>query len=195
MFQEIARVDAVVAAGMVGIASIGNAVGRIFWAWVSDTISRRWTFVTMFLLQIGLFWVLPSISTGGNSYSPVVHRPDVLWRGIRHYAGLYRRLLRIEECRSHLRPDADSMGSCERFRAVADRQSAPVFGSLRLGASHRRGDHGCLADRTNRREAAQGARLNLGGNTLACGIIVGDGELAERFKAPVLKTVVPERVP
>jgi len=110
MFQEIARVDAVVAAGMVGIASIGNAVGRIFWAWVSDTISRRWTFVTMFLLQIGLFWVLPSISTGGNSYSPVVHRPDVLWRGIRHYAGLYRRLLRIEECRSHLRPYAHSLG-------------------------------------------------------------------------------------
>jgi MFS transporter, OFA family, oxalate/formate antiporter len=33
MFQEIAKVSAVVAAGMVGIASIGNAVGRIFWAW------------------------------------------------------------------------------------------------------------------------------------------------------------------
>src|ERR1700684_1110200 len=59
MFQEIAKASAVVAAGMVGIASIGNAVGRIFWAWVSDALTRRWTFVTMFLLQVGLFWILP----------------------------------------------------------------------------------------------------------------------------------------
>ena len=36
MFQEIAKVSAIVAAGMVGIVSIGNAVGRIFWAWTSD---------------------------------------------------------------------------------------------------------------------------------------------------------------
>jgi OFA family oxalate/formate antiporter-like MFS transporter len=63
MFQEIAKVSAVVAAGMVGIASIGNAVGRIFWAWVSDTLTRRWTFVIMFLLQVGLFWALPSLSS------------------------------------------------------------------------------------------------------------------------------------
>ncbi len=65
MFQEIAKVTAVVAAGMVGIASIGNAVGRIFWAWISDAITRRWTFVTMFLLQVGLFWILPSMSSAG----------------------------------------------------------------------------------------------------------------------------------
>jgi MFS transporter, OFA family, oxalate/formate antiporter len=63
MFQEIAKVSAVVAAGMVGVASIGNAVGRIFWAWISDAITRRWTFVAMFLLQVGLFWILPSTSS------------------------------------------------------------------------------------------------------------------------------------
>lgn len=61
MFQEIARVTAIVAAGMVGIVSIGNAAGRIFWAWVSDAITRRWTFVVMFVLQVGLFWLLPSL--------------------------------------------------------------------------------------------------------------------------------------
>jgi OFA family oxalate/formate antiporter-like MFS transporter len=63
MFQEIGKASVVVAAGMVGIASIGNAVGRIFWAWISDTITRRLTFVTMFLLQVGLFWILPGTSS------------------------------------------------------------------------------------------------------------------------------------
>lgn len=63
MFQEIAKASVIVAAGMVGIASIGNGVGRIFWAWVSDGITRRWTFVVMFLLQVGLFWMLPGITS------------------------------------------------------------------------------------------------------------------------------------
>jgi len=63
MFQEIGKVSAVAAAGMVGIASIGNALGRVLWAWISDAITRRWTFVTMFLLQVGLFWILPGISS------------------------------------------------------------------------------------------------------------------------------------
>ena len=63
MFQEIGRASAIVAAGMVGITSIGNALGRVFWAWVSDAITRRWTFVTMFLLQVGLFWVLPGLAS------------------------------------------------------------------------------------------------------------------------------------
>jgi OFA family oxalate/formate antiporter-like MFS transporter len=61
MFQKIASVTAVVAAGMVGIVSVGNAAGRVFWAWVSDGITRRWTFVVMFVLQCGLFWILPSL--------------------------------------------------------------------------------------------------------------------------------------
>ena len=63
MFQEIGRASAIVAAGMVGITSIGNALGRVFWAWVSDAITRRWTFVTIFLLQVGLFWVLPGLAS------------------------------------------------------------------------------------------------------------------------------------
>lgn len=62
MFQEIAKVTAIAAAGMVGIASIGNAVGRVFWAWVSDGLTRRWTFVVMYLCQVGLFWVMPNIT-------------------------------------------------------------------------------------------------------------------------------------
>src|SRR5882757_422512 len=63
IFQELTGVTAVVAASMVGLASIGNAVGRVFWAWVSDSITRRVTFLVMFLSQILLFWFLPNIAT------------------------------------------------------------------------------------------------------------------------------------
>jgi MFS transporter, OFA family, oxalate/formate antiporter len=65
LFQELARVSAVAAAGMVGVASIGNAFGRVFWAWASDSITRRATFVVMFLGQTLLFWALPKINSAG----------------------------------------------------------------------------------------------------------------------------------
>jgi OFA family oxalate/formate antiporter-like MFS transporter len=63
LFQEEAGVTAAVAASMVGLASIGNAVGRVFWAWISDLITRRATFFVMFASQILLFWFLPNIAT------------------------------------------------------------------------------------------------------------------------------------
>jgi len=63
MFQELARVSATVAAGMVGVVSLGNALGRVFWAAVSDGITRKATFFVMFLLQVLLFWFLPSITS------------------------------------------------------------------------------------------------------------------------------------
>jgi MFS transporter, OFA family, oxalate/formate antiporter len=62
VFQEIVGVSAVTAAGMVGLASTGNALGRVFWAWVSDLLTRRMTFLTLFLLQVLLFWVLPGVA-------------------------------------------------------------------------------------------------------------------------------------
>jgi OFA family oxalate/formate antiporter-like MFS transporter len=61
MFQEFAKVTAIVAGGMVGIVSIGNALGRVFWAWVSDGLNRKLTFVVMFLVQTGLFLLLPGL--------------------------------------------------------------------------------------------------------------------------------------
>ena len=63
IFQELGGVSVIVAAGMVGIASIGNALGRVLWAFVSDFLTRRYTFLVMFLIQAVLFWMLPSITT------------------------------------------------------------------------------------------------------------------------------------
>ncbi|HSK99460.1 MAG TPA: OFA family MFS transporter [Rubrobacteraceae bacterium] len=62
MAQEIAGVSAVVAAGLVSIISVANAIGRFGWAWLSDAIGRKWVFFTMFLLQAVLFFLLPLVS-------------------------------------------------------------------------------------------------------------------------------------
>jgi OFA family oxalate/formate antiporter-like MFS transporter len=63
IFEELTGVSALVAGSMVGLASIGNAAGRVFWAWLSDSITRRATFFTMFLIQVVLFWFLPNIAS------------------------------------------------------------------------------------------------------------------------------------
>lgn len=62
IFQELTGVTAVIAGGMVGIASLGNAFGRVFWAWLSDLVTRRVTFTVMFVAQLLLFWFLPTIT-------------------------------------------------------------------------------------------------------------------------------------
>lgn len=62
MAQEITKVTAAVAAGMVGIISLANGAGRFLWAWFSDLIGRRWVFFIMFVLQAAVFFTLPKIS-------------------------------------------------------------------------------------------------------------------------------------
>jgi len=62
IFQELTGVTALVAGGMVGVASLGNGVGRVFWAWLSDLLTRRVTFGIMFVIQVLLFWFLPTIT-------------------------------------------------------------------------------------------------------------------------------------
>jgi OFA family oxalate/formate antiporter-like MFS transporter len=59
MAQEITGVDAFAAAGMVGIISIANGTGRLFWAWLSDFVGRKWVFLVMFLVQAVAFAVMP----------------------------------------------------------------------------------------------------------------------------------------
>jgi len=65
LFRTLALVTVTTAAGMVGIASMGNALGRVFWAWVSDVATRRMTFLIMFLIQAVLFWLYPGIHSAG----------------------------------------------------------------------------------------------------------------------------------
>ncbi len=63
MAQEMTHVTAAVAAGLVGLISIANGSGRLFWAWLSDFTGRRQVFLTMFLLQVVTFWLLSRVET------------------------------------------------------------------------------------------------------------------------------------
>ncbi|HMF75034.1 MAG TPA: OFA family MFS transporter [Bryobacteraceae bacterium] len=64
LFQELGHVTALAAASLVGVASIGNALGRVFWAWLSDLVTRRIAFLLIFLVQIPLFWFYPELHSG-----------------------------------------------------------------------------------------------------------------------------------
>ena len=56
MFQELGKVSAVTAAYFVGIISLGNGLGRVLWAWISDLTGRKTAFFLMYLIQAILFW-------------------------------------------------------------------------------------------------------------------------------------------
>ncbi|MGH9771728.1 MAG: MFS transporter, partial [Candidatus Acidiferrales bacterium] len=63
IFQEMGKATAVAAAGLVGIISIGNGLGRIFWAWVSDLTTRKAAFFIMYLVEAVLFWTFHGITS------------------------------------------------------------------------------------------------------------------------------------
>ncbi|HSZ50872.1 MAG TPA: OFA family MFS transporter [Caulobacteraceae bacterium] len=53
---------AVTAAGLVGLISLFNSLGRLFWASVSDHIGRKTTYAIFFVLGAGLYACLPSLA-------------------------------------------------------------------------------------------------------------------------------------
>ncbi|HZR20178.1 MAG TPA: OFA family MFS transporter [Verrucomicrobiae bacterium] len=58
MAQETTGVSSQLATSIVIFISIANGIGRLFWAWLSDAITRRHVFTIMFLLQATLFFVI-----------------------------------------------------------------------------------------------------------------------------------------
>ncbi len=61
--QESIGLTTTEAAALVGVLGIFNGLGRIGWATVSDYIGRPNTYTTFFVLQIGLFALLPHTTT------------------------------------------------------------------------------------------------------------------------------------
>ena len=68
MIQEMftGRVSAAAAAGFVGLLSLFNMLGRIFWASTSDYIGRKPTYMVFFLLGILLYFSVPTLGRIGT---------------------------------------------------------------------------------------------------------------------------------
>jgi len=58
--------SAAAAAGFVGLLSIFNMAGRIFWASISDFIGRKTTYAIFFALGIALYASIPTLGRLGN---------------------------------------------------------------------------------------------------------------------------------
>jgi MFS transporter, OFA family, oxalate/formate antiporter len=61
MAQQLVGMTALQAAGMVGVISICNGFGRVFWAWVSDSLGRARVYLLLYLVQVVIFFALPHI--------------------------------------------------------------------------------------------------------------------------------------
>src|SRR5437667_9073870 len=61
--QDFTKVSATTAALIVSTIAIFNGAGRLFWGWVSDGIGRPFTFLSLFVIPIFVFAVLPSITS------------------------------------------------------------------------------------------------------------------------------------
>ena len=51
MAQQMVGMTPIAAAGMVGLISIFNGAGRVFWAWVSDHIGRARVYLLLYVIQ------------------------------------------------------------------------------------------------------------------------------------------------
>src|SRR3954452_17918285 len=62
MAQQLVHMTPVAAAGMVGLISIFNGAGRVFWAWVSDYIGRARVYLLLYVIQAVIFLMLPRLT-------------------------------------------------------------------------------------------------------------------------------------
>ena len=113
--QQLVGMSVLQAAGMVGVISICNGLGRVFWAWVSDSLGRARVYFLLYLIQVAIFFALPHIRDFEIVHSRVRFDRIVLRRRLWHDAFLYGRFLRGKIHGRDLRLDFVGLGEWPRF--------------------------------------------------------------------------------
>ncbi len=116
MAQQLVGLTPVAAAGIVGVISIFNGLGRVFWAAVSDYLGRARVYFLLYLIQVGVFFALPHLHTAALFTTRGGARRTLLWRRLRHHAVVHRGLLRRKVHGWNLWLDTACLGSSGRFR-------------------------------------------------------------------------------
>ena len=133
---------AAIAAGFAGLLSLFNIVGRFFWASISDTIGRKLTYATFFVLGGVLYAGAPYLAHSGNRALFVLAFCIILsmygggFAAVPAYSG---GSVRHEVRRRYPRPAADGLVDCRHSRACrrqlyprcTDQGRHPAVGCLR----------------------------------------------------------------
>jgi len=64
--KEFVGMTKLAAASMVGLISIFNAAGRVFWAWVSDFLGRARVYFLLYAIQAVIFFLLPHLHSAAG---------------------------------------------------------------------------------------------------------------------------------
>jgi OFA family oxalate/formate antiporter-like MFS transporter len=59
--QQQAGMTVLEASAAVGVISIFNAIGRVFWSWMSDLVGRAQVYFALYAIQVFLFFFLPRV--------------------------------------------------------------------------------------------------------------------------------------
>ena len=78
MAQQLVGLTPVAAAGIVGVISIFNGLGRVFWAAVSDFLGRARVYFLLYLIQVVVFFSLPHLHTAALFTTAVASSDSVM---------------------------------------------------------------------------------------------------------------------
>ena len=114
MAQQLVGLTPVAAAGIVGVISIFNGLGRVFWAAVSDFLGRARVYFLLFLIQVVCVLLTATPAHCRALHHGGGHRRPLLWRRLRHHAVVHSRFLWAEVHGRNLWMDTAGLG-CRRY--------------------------------------------------------------------------------
>lgn len=133
MAQEMVGMSVLQAAGMVGLISLCNGLGRVFWAWVSDHLGRARVYFLLFFDPGAHFLHASAPSRLDHVRHRVCSDRTLLRRGLRYHALVHSRFLRCQGHGRNLRDHPAGLGTCGHPFTDHDRTHSSRHWKVRPG--------------------------------------------------------------